>query len=427
MGEVRMASGVARRTTVSAVALLALLLAVGWTASASAKAHRHSRRHAVDYRQNCPEPFPAHRDSSNPLDLTTPPGPDPLTGASFFVPGPARGPAAGAIAQLLGLDATSMPLDESWAAFDQELTSGRYAARLAADPALAHKVAELSKVAAEPDAQRISIYSEGGGPGAIFGQTEKIFCSNLQADPGSIPIFNTYFLHAALGGCSTTAEIRRYGPRFRRYVNEMRAAIDRRPAVLLLEIDALGSSRCMARIGSLHAWEMDLRYEANRLGSLPHTVVYVEAGYSDGNPVGYTARALNAIGLRHIRGFFTNDTHLNWTINEVRWATEISRRTHGAHFIVDTATNGQGPLRPHNRVKHGNEDLCNPPGRGLGPMDTTDTGFRYADAFMWTHPPGNSSGCGGGPPGGVFWPSRAIGLAERANQQLGPGYPSRPY
>ncbi|MGH2929180.1 MAG: hypothetical protein ACRDL8_13335 [Solirubrobacteraceae bacterium] len=90
MGEVRMASGVARRRTVSAVALLALLLAVGWTASASAKAHRHSRRHAVDYRQNCPEPFPAHRDSSNPLDLTTPPGPDPLTGASFFVPGPAR-------------------------------------------------------------------------------------------------------------------------------------------------------------------------------------------------------------------------------------------------------------------------------------------------------------------------------------------------
>ncbi|MHB1837935.1 MAG: glycoside hydrolase family 6 protein, partial [Solirubrobacteraceae bacterium] len=75
----------------------------------------------------------------------------------------------------------------------------------------------------------------------------------------------------------------------------------------------------------------------------------------------------------------------------------------------------------------GNEDLCNPPGRGLGPMDTTDTGFPLADAFMWTHPPGNSSGCGGGPPGGVFWPAYAIGLAERANQQLGPRFPSRPY
>ena len=46
---------------------------------------------------------------------------------------------------------------------------------------------------------------------------------------------------------------------------------------------------------------------------------------------------------------------------------------------------------------------------------------------MWTSPPGNSSGCGGGPSGGTFWPTRAIGLASRANAQLGPGYPSRPY
>ncbi|MGH2859097.1 MAG: glycoside hydrolase family 6 protein [Solirubrobacteraceae bacterium] len=441
MGAVRIVRGGAGRWLVAAAALLAISLLGGlaWAGRASANDHHasanghttsaagHRVGRATGYRQNCPEPFPARRDPSNPLDLPSPPGPNPLTGARFFVPGPARGPAAGAIAQLLGLDAQSMPLDESWASFDRELTTGPYASRLAADPALAHQVLELSKIAAEPDAQRISIYSEGGGPGAIFGQTEKIFCSNLQADPGSIPIFNTYFLHAALGGCATTAQIRAYWPRFRRYVDEMAAAIDRRPAVLLLEIDALGSSRCMAQHGSLHAWEMDLRYEANRLGALPHTVVYVEAGYSDGNPVGYTARALNAIGLRHIRGFFTNDTHLNWTINEVRWATAISRRTHGAHFIVDTADNGQGPLRPRNRVKNGNEDLCNPPGRGLGPMDTTDTGFRYADAFMWTHPPGNSSGCGGGPPGGVFWPARAIGLAERANARLGPGYPSQPY
>ena len=87
----------------------------------------------------------------------------------------------------------------------------------------------------------------------------------------------------------------------------------------------------------------------------------------------------------------------------------------------------RGPLRPRNRVKNGNEDLCNPPGRGLGPTDTTQTGFPSADAFLWTHPPGNSSGCGGGPPGGVFWPARAITLAANANQRLGPGFPSRPY
>ncbi len=311
--------------------------------------------------------------------------------------------------------------------FSSRLGEGGLAAELAGNPGLAHQVAELSKIAAQPEAQRLSIYSEGGGPGAIFGQAEKIFCSNMQADPGSIPIFNTYFLHPALGGCPTPAEIAAYGPTFRRRVDEMAAATDRRPAVFLLELDALGSSGCIARQGSLPAWEADLRYEADKMGSLPHTVVYIEAGYSDSNSVGYTARALNAIGIGHIRGFFTNDTHQNWTIDEVRWATAIAERTHGAHFIVNTAANGRGPLLNHDRVNNGNADLCNPPGRGLGPMDTTATGFRYADAFMWTHPPGNSSGCGGGPPAGVFWPALAIGLAERANQKLGPGFPSRPY
>ncbi len=383
------------------------------------------RAHAA-YAQNCPEPYPAHRDPSNPLDLSRAPGSDPLTGAKFFVPGPAKGPAAGAIAQLLGLNPEAMPIDESWADFSQQL-KGRFAGRLDGDRGLAHKVAELSKIAAQPDAQRLSIFSEGGGPGAIFGQTEKIFCSNLSADPGSIPIFNTYFLHPALGGCPTPAQVRAYTPTFDRRVDEMAAATDRRPAVFLLELDAIGSSSCIARDGSLPAWEADLRYEMDKMQALPHTVVYIEAGYSDSNSVAYTARILNAIHVDRIRGFFTNDTHNNWTSHEVRWATAIARRTHGAHFVVNTSDNGRGPLLERNRVKNGNEDLCNPPGRGLGPMDTTQTGFAYADAFMWTHPPGNSSGCGGGPPAGVFWAAKAIGMAERANQRLGPGYPSRPY
>ena len=88
----------------------------------------------------------------------------------------------------------------------------------------------------------------------------------------------------------------------------------------------------------------------------------------------------------------------------------------------------RGPaLNPH-PVTQGIENLCNPPGRGLGPMDTTNTGYRLADAFLWTHPPGNSSGCGGGRPAGTFWPARAIGLAARANAaRLGPRLPSRPY
>ena len=124
---------------------------------------------------------------------------------------------------------------------------------------------------------------------------------------------------------------------------------------------------------------------------------------------------LNASGVRQIRGFYTNDTHSNWTIDEIRWGMKVSRMTHGAHFIVNTATNGRGPLRPHNRVRHGNEVLCNPPGRGIGPLPTTTTGFAQVDAFLWTGPPGNSSGhCHGGTAAGTFW-------AKRARRIGGPG------
>ncbi len=407
----------------TALALLAAL-SLGLASTAFSRA---PRAQSAGYHQQCPERYPATRDPSNPLDLPAPPGADPLNGARFFVPGPAKGAAAKAIAQLLGRDPQQMPISESWPRFSGRMSSGRTAARIAADRGLAHQIDELSKIASQPEAQRISLYSEGGSPAGIFGQTQKIFCQNMQADPGSIPIFNTYFLHAKLGGCPTPAAVHAYDPLFHAQINAMADAVGRRPAVFLLELDAIGSSGCVASQGALPAWEADLRYEMNRMQALPHTVVYVEAGYSDSNSVGYTARVLNAIHVNRIRGFFTNDTHENWTITEVRWATAIARRTHGAHFIVNTSDNGRGPLINHNRVRNGNADLCNPPGRGLGPLDTTHTGFPHADAFLWTHPPGNSSGCGGGPPGGVFWPARAIMLAQNANQRLGPGFPSRPY
>ncbi len=389
-------------------------------AGASARATAHSA-------QQCDAPGSAQRDPTNPLDLPQAPGANPLTGAQFFVPGPAKGSAAGAIAQLLGLDPKTMPVDESWATFAQKLAFGPLHDKLVADPALAGQVAELSKIASQPEAQRISIYSWGGTSSGIFKQTQKILCDNLTADPGSIPIFNTYFLHPALGGCPTPQQVRNYMPQFRGRVDAMAQAVGRHPAVFLLELDAIGSSSCVMKMGAMPEWEAALRYEMKAMQALPHTVVYVEGGYSDSNSIGYTVKILNAIGVNTIRGFFTNDTHEAWTSNEAHWATAVASRTHGAHFIVDTADNGTGPLRNHDRVHNGNEDLCNPPGRGLGPLTTTNTGYAYADAWMWTHPPGNSSGCGGGPPGGVFWPARAEGEAQRANGQLGPGLPSLPY
>lgn len=412
--------------------LVLVLVAVGAFAAAlvgaTAAFSKPAAKAHTAFAEQCGDPFPAQRDPSNPLMLPTAPGPNPLHGANFFVDGVRHGAAAGAIASLVGLNPQNFKDDYSWARFAEGLTHGKIASKLAHNKGLAHEVAELAKIASQPESQRISIYSEGGGPGAIFGQTQKILCHNLTADPGSIPVFTTYFLHPAVGGCATPSQLSAAGPAFRGRVDEMAAAIGRRPAVTLLEIDGVGSSRCMEQTGALGQWEADLNYEATQLGNLPHTVVYLEGGYSDGNPPGYTARVLNAAGVGKIRGFFSNDTHINWTIDEVHWAEKVSALTHGANFIVNTAQNGNGPLRPHNRVKNGNEVLCNPPGRAMGPAPTTTTGFAHADAFLWTGPPGNSSGsCNGGTAAGTFWAPRGVQLASHAQGKLGPGFPADRY
>jgi len=406
-------------------ALLALLVAALIALAASAPRARA-------YAPQCADPYPAARDPANPLMLARPPGADPLRGASLFVDGPQHGAAAGAIAQLLGIDAR-VAVGSRLPAFSDSLSWGRFAGQVsralpALAPSVGYRVRMLEKIAAEPETQKLWAFAQGGGPGAIYSQTQKLFCHNFTADPGSVPVIMTYFLHPLLGGCATPAQMAAARPGFERRVDEMVAAIGNRPVVLLLEEDAFGSSSCMAREGDLGDWEALVRYEVDRAATLPHAVVYVEAGYADANSPLYTARALRRVDIGAIRGFFTNDTHFDWTIDEIRWGERVSRLTGGADFIVNTAQNGNGPLIPRDRARYGNEVLCNPPGRAAGPRPSTDTGFAHLDAFLWTAPPGNSSGsCNGGTPAGTFDPARAVALAAAANARLGPGYPSRPY
>ena len=212
---------------------------------------------------------------------------------------------------------------------------------------------------------------------------------------------------------------------------------------------------------TLGLWTSDIAYEITQLQRYaPNTVIYTEGGYSDGNAPLWTAQMLDMIlkGVQadggswsRLRGFFTNDTHQNWSANEVSWGDAVSNAlsgiTHGAYrayFVVNSADNGQGPDIPASKVKSGNEILCNPPNRGLGIPDDTSPdslisggpGFPagtplYLDAFLWVHVPGRSSGtCNGGPPNSQFWPARAEQMAQLANGQLGPtsaGWTSRPY
>ena len=101
-----------------------------------------------------------------------------------------------------------------------------------------------------------------------------------------------------------------------------------------------------------------------------------------------------------------------------------------AHYVINTAQNGQGPkLNPH-PFSQGIEDLCNPPGRGIGRAPTadlapTDDGlvFPLVDALLWTGVPGRShnSNCHpGDASAGVFDLRFALELASNASDQIGP-------
>ena len=386
----------------------------------------------------CADPdVAAATNPANPLALpTAPTNGDPLQGAHFFVDGPRHGQAAGAIAQLLGINPMNYADGDSWAAF-----KASHAGAINGNS----KARRLSKIADQEETQNVSNFAQGGGPGAIASQTTKLLCNNMLADPtpATVPVLSTFLIFPQGKICSQLPAIQRWQATFKRLVDEMVGAIGRKRAVILMEIDSIGTSACL-KGGALTLWLQDLRYEAEQFSQLPHAVTYEEAGYSDANAAGWTAERLAKAGINLVRGFWTNGTHFAWSINEIRWAqnvaNDIARLTRGyrAHFVVNTAQNGQGPkLNPH-PVQQGIESLCNPPGRGLGRLPTGNVSptfdgktFNGLDAFLWTGVPGRShnSNCPGGPwqPAGVFDPQFASELAQNANQKLGPGFPSQPY
>ncbi len=399
--------------------LLAALAALCVGGAAGAKTTVVAHQAAV-----CASGLGSTRDPSNPLALSTPPGGNPLAGAQsrFFVQTPSRGEAGQAIAGLLGV---TPPDTESWPAFVASLTSGSLGQRLQSDPSLAGNVRLLSLIAAQPETSRFSVYTAGGGPGAIYTQINKFLCRMHTVAPNAIPLLSTYFLDHT-GNCPTETPSQQAS--FKRRVAEFALGVANYPTVIFLEEDAVDTSGCLTGQG-LAIRKQLLAYEVDVLSKIPHAVVYIDGGTEDANSAQFAAKILGAAGIGKIQGFFLNATHRNWTSKEIAFGKKISKLTHGAHFIVNTANNGHGPaLNPH-PSRQGVENLCNPRSSGLGPQPTTNTGFPLVDAFEWTAVPGKSSGfCHpGDPSGGVFGVNLALNLARNANGKLGPSYPSRPY
>jgi endoglucanase len=327
------------------------------------------------------EPAQYVRNATNPLGLPfTPSAGNPLAGGRFFT--------------------------------DYLSRSGANALAVSAsEPGVA---AKLAVIAREPNTERFGAWN-GKYPGW---NVATYLDQAAKEEPGTVPLLSTYRIvdgHCNSRWSDPPADRQAYHD----WITSLAEGIGPHPAVLFLEMDSLITAGCLSPQG-VRVRMHELHDAIDVLSNDPHLVVYLDAGAADALPARAAAKLLREAGVGQIQGFFLNSTHFDWTSHEIRYGEKISRLTGGKHFVINTAENGQGPLRARHPATQGNEVLCDPPGRGLGPLPTMSTGYRNVDAFAWIANPGVSGGqCRrGAPPSGVFWPALALELVHYADFKI---------
>ncbi|MEZ0166532.1 glycoside hydrolase family 6 protein [Kineococcus sp. LSe6-4] len=185
------------------------------------------------------------------------------------------------------------------------------------------------------------------------------------------------------------------------WVGELAAGIGDRPAVVVLEPDAVAAAVTGCRDLDARARLALLRRAVGVLTALPATHVYLDAGHPGWvRDLPALAGALRAAGVDRAAGFALNVSNVQPTDATVAYGRRLSRLLGGARFVVDTSRNGAGAPVATGRV----EDWCNPPGRRIGRVPSTLTGVDVVDAWLWVKRPGESDGsCRPGEPAAGEW------------------------
>ncbi|MGY2127701.1 glycoside hydrolase family 6 protein [Blastococcus sp. SYSU DS0617] len=216
---------------------------------------------------------------------------------------------------------------------------------------------------------------------------------------GGVPVFVAYNAPGLdCGGYSSASGGAQSAAAYDAWVRAVAAGIGAAEAVVIVEPDTLAHlcGDADERVRMLLAAVRVL--EAN-----PGTHTYLDAGHAHWIDASTMAQRLRAAGVDQADGFALNVSNFGTTADNVAYGSALSARLGGAHFVVDTSRNGNGP----------GDDWCNPAGRALGEPTTTRTGNPLVDAFVWVKAPGESDGtCNGGPVAGQFWPEYALALAR---------------
>jgi endoglucanase len=181
--------------------------------------------------------------------------------------------------------------------------------------------------------------------------------------------------------------------------------INGRPAVVILEPDALSDFGCLNAAQQQDRLSM-IKSAVNSFKSRSGTFVYLDSGNPGWQSAATMTSRLKQAGIDGADGFSLNVSNFYSNAQNVSYGNSISSQVGGKHYVIDTSRNGNGT----------NSEWCNPSGRALGTLPTTSgVPSGLADALLWIKTPGESDGtCNGGPSAGAWWADYALGLARNA-------------
>jgi endoglucanase len=199
---------------------------------------------------------------------------------------------------------------------------------------------------------------------------------------------------------------------YRDWLAKVIRGLGRSAPVVVLEPDGIA----LALNGCLNDGQRNERYglltdAITELSQQTGAQVYLDAGNPGWvqDPVALVS-ALRQSGVANAAGFALNVSNFYTTQVTSDYGHRIAALLGGAHFVIDTSRNGNGPATGDDPD---GENWCNPPGRALGVAPTVSTGDADVDAYLWVKDPGESDGAcrPGAPPAGQWWAQYALELA----------------
>lgn len=142
--------------------------------------------------------------------------------------------------------------------------------------------------------------------------------------------------HAATGGLGSDERA------YEKWVNGFAAGLGHRPAVVIVEPDALAELNACLDAGQQQARLQMLSYAVATLQTKSDRV-YLDAGHSNWVPAAVMADRLRAADIAQAYGFSLNVSNYDPTGHEIKYARELDRDLGMAkRFVIDTSRNGHG-------------------------------------------------------------------------------------